>query len=116
MGDDRNWCWKSDYYQYSASRTSEDPGYAGSYAMDALCMSLHCVWTTRSFESAVVKAVNLRGDADTIAAITGQIAGAFYGVSAIPESWLASVQRWDRGGYIALRAWKLLMHDHTNVL
>ena len=33
-------------------------------------------------------AVNLAGDADTVGAVTGQIAGAVFGASAIPQSWL----------------------------
>jgi ADP-ribosyl-[dinitrogen reductase] hydrolase len=45
---------------------------------------VHC---TDSFESAVLAAVNLGDDADTTAAIAGQLAGAVYGVDAIPESW-----------------------------
>lgn len=49
--------------------------------------SLGAAWwafkNSSSFEEAVLKAVNLGGDADTIGAITGQIAGAFYGDSSI---------------------------------
>jgi ADP-ribosyl-[dinitrogen reductase] hydrolase len=49
--------------------------------------SVNCLLTTYTFEDAVVKAVNLGGDADTIAAITGAMAGAWYGIEAIPERW-----------------------------
>jgi len=113
--DDRDWCWKEESYRYSPSRSAEDPGYVGSYVMDALAMALHCVWTTRSFEDAVLKAVNFRGDADTVGAVTGQIAGALYGASSIPEKWVSAVQRWDGGGSIALRAAKLCARDHDGV-
>lgn len=41
-----------------------------------------------SFEGAIIGAVNHGGDADTIAAITGSIAGAKFGYSAIPEKWI----------------------------
>lgn len=44
--------------------------------------------TTNSFEAAVLKAANLGDDADTTAAVCGQIAGAHYGASAIPRRWL----------------------------
>eukprot|EP00811_Abedinium_folium_P008248 NODE_17619_length_934_cov_1.598513.p3 GENE.NODE_17619_length_934_cov_1.598513~~NODE_17619_length_934_cov_1.598513.p3 ORF type:complete len:166 (-),score=54.82 NODE_17619_length_934_cov_1.598513:98-595(-) len=104
---ERDWRWKADDYRYAASREAEDPGYVGSYCMDALAMALHAVWTTRSFEAAVLKAVNVRGDADTVAAVTGQLAGALYGASAIPKLWLDALQRWDGGGSIALRAARL---------
>ena len=41
-------------------------------------------------------AVNLGGDADTNGAITGGLAGAIYGFSAIPEDWVAALSRADR--------------------
>ncbi|RPF33925.1 ADP-ribosylglycohydrolase family protein [Streptomyces sp. TLI_185] len=50
------------------------------------------VWalrTTRSYESAVRAAIDLGGDTDTVAAVTGGLAGAVYGMSAIPERWTA---------------------------
>ncbi len=40
-----------------------------------------------SFADAVVTAVNLGGDADTVGAITGSLAGAYWGVTAIPPLW-----------------------------
>ncbi len=44
---------------------------------------------TESYEQAVLKAANLGDDADTTAAVCGQLAGAFYGASGIPQRWLA---------------------------
>lgn len=44
--------------------------------------------TTDSFEEAVLKAVNLGGDTDTIGAITGTLAGAHYQLEGIPEKWI----------------------------
>lgn len=49
------------------------------------------VWavrTTDSYEDAVRAAVDLGGDTDTVAAVTGGLAGAVYGAEAIPERWL----------------------------
>ncbi|MCS6933498.1 MAG: ADP-ribosylglycohydrolase family protein [Acetobacteraceae bacterium] len=46
------------------------------------------VATTTSFEEAVLAAANLAEDADTTAAVAGQIAGALYGLSGIPPRWL----------------------------
>ena len=49
------------------------------------------MWAARnsdSFEECLLLAVNLKGDADTIGAVAGQIAGAMYGYQAIPERWL----------------------------
>jgi ADP-ribosyl-[dinitrogen reductase] hydrolase len=46
-----------------------------------------CFWHSDSFEAAVLEAANLGDDADTTAAITGQLAGAFYGRQGIPSGW-----------------------------
>jgi ADP-ribosylglycohydrolase len=106
--DRRQWNWKNPNYRYCTFRAQDNPGYCGSYAMDAVAMALHCVYSTNSYVEATLKAANLCGDADSVCAVAGQIAGALYGVSAIPETWLARLQRWD-GGTIAARA--LMLHN-----
>jgi ADP-ribosyl-[dinitrogen reductase] hydrolase len=58
------------------------------YVVDALEAALWCFWTTATFSEAVLAAANLGEDADTTAAICGQIAGAYYGQSGIPTPWL----------------------------
>jgi ADP-ribosyl-[dinitrogen reductase] hydrolase len=58
------------------------------YVIDCLEAALWCFWHTDSFSDAVLMAANLGDDADTTAAVCGQLAGAFYGASAIPRSWL----------------------------
>jgi ADP-ribosyl-[dinitrogen reductase] hydrolase len=61
------------------------------YVVNSLEAALWCFATTTTYEAAILAAVNLGDDADTTAAICGQIAGAYYGVSAIPAGWLAKV-------------------------
>lgn len=107
--ENRRWDWRSPDYRYCENRAMEQPGYVGSYAMDAMSMALHCVYSTDTFEAATLKAANLRGDSDSVCAVVGQVAGALYGASAIPEDWLEKVQQWD-GGSIAARA--LMLHNH----
>jgi ADP-ribosyl-[dinitrogen reductase] hydrolase len=58
------------------------------YSVASLEAALWCFWRSESFESAILEAANLGDDADTAAAITGQLAGAFYGESGIPAQWL----------------------------
>ena len=58
------------------------------YVVESLEAALYCFWQTESYEEAVLAAANLGDDADTTAAICGQIAGAFYGVAGIPPRWL----------------------------
>jgi ADP-ribosyl-[dinitrogen reductase] hydrolase len=57
------------------------------YAVASLEAALWCFHHTTSFESAVLQAANLGEDADTTAAIVGQLAGAFYGLEGIPAHW-----------------------------
>ena len=60
---------------------------ASGYVVHALEASIWCVARSHDFESAILMAANLGDDADTTAAITGQLAGALYGASAIPAHW-----------------------------
>lgn len=57
------------------------------YVFDTLICALWCFVNTSSFEEAVCEAANLGGDADTVAAITGGLAGVYYGYDAIPDRW-----------------------------
>ena len=59
------------------------------YTVDSLACALWCFFNSESFEESVVKAVNLGGDADTIGAITGGLAGVYWGYDSIPGRWLA---------------------------
>lgn len=61
---------------------------SSGYVIDALEAALWSVNGAAGFEEAVVSAVNLGDDADTVGAITGQLAGALWGGSAIPTRWL----------------------------
>lgn len=61
---------------------------SSGYVAHSLEAALWCVGRTSSFADAVLLAANLGGDADTTAAITGQLAGALYGAGGIPDKWL----------------------------
>lgn len=58
------------------------------YVVDTIEAALWAFFTTDSFKDAVLKAVNLGGDSDTIGAVCGQLAGAHYGLSGIPKEWI----------------------------
>ncbi len=68
----------------AASRSATSVRGTG-YCVDALDAALWCFATTDNYADAVLKAANLGDDADTTAAITGQLAGAVYGVNGIPN-------------------------------
>jgi ADP-ribosyl-[dinitrogen reductase] hydrolase len=62
--------------------------FGSGYSVASLEAALWCFHHTTTFADAVLEATNLGDDADTTAAIVGQIAGAHYGVDAIPDTWL----------------------------
>lgn len=67
------------------------------YVVDSLECALYAWWDCGyTFEEAVTSAANMGGDADTIAAICGGLAGAYYGFEAIPERWVNALSEADR--------------------
>ena len=70
---------------------SEDQIKGSGYVVQSLEAALWCFWQTDSFEACVLRAANLGDDADTTAAVAGQLAGAFYGESGIPAQWLGKL-------------------------
>ena len=64
----------------------------GWVAEEALAIALYCALVAESFEDGVVLAVNHGGDSDSTGSITGNILGAWLGVDAIPERWLAPLE------------------------
>ena len=61
--------------------------------MNTLKASMYCFMTTENYRDATLMAVNLGNDADTTAAVTGGLAGLYYGFDAIPEKWRSEVKR-----------------------
>ncbi len=69
-------------------RTKEPPAIRGSgYVVEALEAALWAFHKADDFTTGALLAVNLGDDADTTGAIYGQIAGAYWGLSGIPEHW-----------------------------
>jgi len=52
-----------------------------------LAQAVWAVRTTTTFDAAVVRAIDLGGDTDTVAAVAGGLAGAVYGIQQIPSRW-----------------------------
>lgn len=67
---------------------------SSGYVVHTLEAALWCLHRSTTFRDAVLLAANLGRDADTVAAVTGQLAGALYGAAAIPPEWLA-VLAWE---------------------
>jgi ADP-ribosyl-[dinitrogen reductase] hydrolase len=79
--------------------------HSTGYVAHSLEAALWCVDRSDDYRNAVLMAANLGEDADTTAAITGQLAGALYGASGIPDNWVRRVA-W--GDQIKIKAAKLL--------
>lgn len=66
---------------------------SGGYVVETLEAALWCLFNSSSYPEAVLTAVNLGGDTDTTAAVTGGLAGIYYGVEAIPIEWREQIAR-----------------------
>lgn len=75
------------------TKLDKDDISSKGYAISTLEAALWCLLTTKSYKDAVLKAVNLGGDTDTIGAVTGSMAGIFYGYNAIPKEWLNELKK-----------------------
>jgi len=64
-----------------------DGGVSNGSVWGCLAQSVWAVRTTTSFEDAVVRAIDLGGDTDTVAAVTGGLAGAIHGIQSVPSRW-----------------------------
>lgn len=70
-----------------------DDIYSSGYIVDTLEASLWVLLNTNSFKQAIIGAINLGQDTDTIGAIVGSMAGIIYGINDIPKSWLENLKR-----------------------
>jgi ADP-ribosylglycohydrolase len=73
----------------------EDEIRSSGYVVHTLEPSFWVLLNTNSYSSAVLKAVNLGEDTDTTAAVTGGLAGIYYGYAGIPDEWTAEIARLD---------------------
>jgi ADP-ribosyl-[dinitrogen reductase] hydrolase len=77
------------------------------FSNDTLRLALWCFVRTNSFEEALIAAVNLGGDADTGGVVCGALAGAHYGLSAIPHRWLTPLYERERLMRLAVQVARL---------
>ncbi|MCC5829506.1 MAG: ADP-ribosylglycohydrolase family protein [Phycisphaeraceae bacterium] len=78
---------------FKAKRPPEIRG--GGYVIECLEAALWAFHATDDFQDAILAAANLGDDADTTAAVCGQIAGACYGTEGLPQHWLDKLARAD---------------------
>ena len=71
----------------------KEPIFSNGYVINTIEAVIYCLKTTDSYKSAVLKAVNLGSDTDTVGAICGGLAGIYYGFDAIPVDWLSEIDK-----------------------
>jgi ADP-ribosyl-[dinitrogen reductase] hydrolase len=88
----------------AAYREKNEESICGSgYVVASLEAALWCFLHTSDYQQAILKATNLGEDADTTAAVCGQLAGAYYGLKGIPEPWRDKVAKRDFIEELAVR-------------
>ena len=74
-------------------KLQENTIQSSGYVIHTLEASIWCLLTTKSYEEAVLKAINLGEDTDTTGAVVGGLAGLFYGIKSIPKEWIDKIVR-----------------------
>ncbi|MFR2585961.1 MAG: ADP-ribosylglycohydrolase family protein [Bacilli bacterium] len=68
---------------------------SSGYVVDTLEAVIWCINNTDSYKQAVIGAINLGDDTDTVGALTGALAGIIYGYGDIPKKWINKLQKSD---------------------
>ena len=77
--------------KHKAFRFEPYPGQCSAFIVDTMQTVLHFYLSTGSFADCVIQTVNQGGDADTAGALAGMLAGATYGLEALPAGWLTKL-------------------------
>ena len=72
---------------------TKDEIKSSGYVIDTLEAALWTFFHADGYRNTILKAINLGGDTDTIAAIAGGIAGIYYGLNDIPKGWIQSIAK-----------------------
>lgn len=100
----RSLCTKNEVHAVLGGYDQYDP----DPSLDSVLCShaaLHSFMHAKSLPQAILSAVNLGGDADTVGACTGALAGAYWGLEAVPERWSRELEGYDRLVELAERVW-----------
>ncbi|MCR9112364.1 MAG: ADP-ribosylglycohydrolase family protein [Rhodobacteraceae bacterium] len=77
-------------------RPEAPPDEASGYVVHTLHAAFWALTQGETFRDVLLAAVNLGGDADTVGAVTGQLAGRIYGYEGIPAEWRAKLYDHDK--------------------
>ena len=90
-----------DFYLYERitsgkiANLNEQDIKSSGFVVDTLEATIWCLINSSNYEEAVLKAINLGEDTDTIAALTGALAGIVYGYNSIPQKWIEKLKNKD---------------------
>ncbi|MBB4197583.1 ADP-ribosyl-[dinitrogen reductase] hydrolase [Rhodoblastus sphagnicola] len=79
--------------QDQAFRFTAYKGPSTAYVVDTMRTVLAGFFETDSFEDCLIRVVNRGDDADTTGALVGALAGAYYGMQALPKRWVKGLSR-----------------------
>jgi ADP-ribosyl-[dinitrogen reductase] hydrolase len=79
--------------RHRAFRFEPYQGQSSGYIVDTMQTVLHFYFSTDTFVDCVIQTVNQGGDADTTGALAAMLAGATYGMAAMPATWLGKLDR-----------------------
>ena len=91
--EEKEWVHFERILQDDVGQLHRDEVKSSGYVIDTLEASLWCLLTTNTFQDAVLTAVNLGEDTDTVGAVTGGLAGLHYGVESMSSTWLEVLAR-----------------------
>lgn len=98
-------------FAYDRRRVDNPSGYV----VETLQAVFQALFGTNSFEACLIDVVNRGGDADTTGAIAGMVAGARYGLAAIPKRWLKALDETTRLACEKQAAALLAMHQAPSI-
>jgi len=78
-----------------AGPLSETAAQTNNDAATALSAAFWAFSSTDNFRDAILRAANVGGNSDVVATVCGQLAGAHYGATAIPQSWRSGLMQKD---------------------
>ena len=84
------------------------------YVIDSLEACIWCTLNTNNYKEAVLKAINLGDDTDTIGALTGALAGLIYGYKSIPEEWINVLKKKDYLNDLTEKYTKLILSERKD--
>jgi ADP-ribosyl-[dinitrogen reductase] hydrolase len=97
----------------AAARRQRAEVRAGGFVLETIGASFWSLLNTRSAREAIEMAVTLGDDADSTGAVTGALAGAAYGASALSATWVETVQFRERLESEAMRLLELSECDSS---